>query len=248
MQDNGADALPERPDRSRFMRRLVGVAVLMAMAVIVLPFWLDGSGLRDQPELLIPPRPALPEQGAVKVPEPPPEQQALLEHPPEPPAAPVDPAPPEPEAPIPAPAAVPAPVKPAAASKNTAPAPSAPAVAPAKPTTPPAAASAPPVAAKPAAPATHTPPVAPAKPAPVSAPSKGGWVVQLGSFSDELNARALQNSLQQSGFRAFSQPLFAEKGTVWRVRVGPFNTREEALGERSRLRERLNRDGIVVPN
>nr|WP_284047479.1 SPOR domain-containing protein [Guyparkeria hydrothermalis] len=74
----------------------------------------------------------------------------------------------------------------------------------------------------------------------------GEFVVQLGSFSDERNARALAESVKSSGFDVFVTPLFSEQGTVWRVRVGPYATREQASEATERLRQRIGRDGLVM--
>ncbi|MFP4640374.1 MAG: SPOR domain-containing protein, partial [Guyparkeria sp.] len=76
--------------------------------------------------------------------------------------------------------------------------------------------------------------------------SEGEFVVQLGSFSDESNARALAESVEASGFNVSVKPLFSEQGTVWRVRVGPYATRELATEATERLRQRLGRDGLVM--
>jgi DedD protein len=72
-------------------------------------------------------------------------------------------------------------------------------------------------------------------------------VVQLGSFSDELNAKGLARSVSDAGFKVEITPLFAKKGTVWRVRVGPYASRELAVKATTQLRERLGRDGLVMP-
>ncbi len=75
---------------------------------------------------------------------------------------------------------------------------------------------------------------------------QGDFVVQLGSFSDESNARALAESVGASGFKVSVEPLFSERGTVWRVRVGPYATRELATEATERLRQRIGRDGLVM--
>ena len=75
---------------------------------------------------------------------------------------------------------------------------------------------------------------------------EGEFVVQLGSFSDQSNARALAESVEASGFNVSVEPLFSEQGTVWRVRVGPYATRDLATEATERLRQRLGRDGLVM--
>jgi len=72
------------------------------------------------------------------------------------------------------------------------------------------------------------------------------WVVQLGSFSSEENAEALNQKLRQAGFKAFVEPLRQNGGTVYRVRVGPELKRSDADGINDRLQKELELDGIVV--
>jgi cell division septation protein DedD len=62
-------------------------------------------------------------------------------------------------------------------------------------------------------------------------------------------ADALVESLRQRGFRAYATPARAGSGvgTVFRVRVGPYVTTEDAIAEGERLRlERDIREATVV--
>jgi DedD protein len=91
---------------------------------------------------------------------------------------------------------------------------------------------------------------APAKPAPdaavKAAPAKaGGYVVQLAAFSDDKGANALANRLRKSGHPAFTEPVTTSRGTLWRVRVGPYATRDEANTARDKLK-REGQNGIVA--
>ncbi|HEY5790563.1 MAG TPA: SPOR domain-containing protein [Gammaproteobacteria bacterium] len=83
-----------------------------------------------------------------------------------------------------------------------------------------------------AAPAASVPPAPPAPPATTTgtpaeeAPAVPGeplaWVIQVGSFSQAENARALRDELRQRGFPAFTEELPAVAGQVAiRVRIGP---------------------------
>lgn len=85
-------------------------------------------------------------------------------------------------------------------------------------------------------PAPQPAPVQP-KPAPVPAPAPktGHYAVQVGAFSIEANAKALQDRLTKLGEQASIQ-----KTTLYLVRIGPFETREQAV----KVRERLEREGI----
>ena len=50
----------------------------------------------------------------------------------------------------------------------------------------------------------------------------GGWVIQLGSFSQAENARALRDRLRGEGYPAYDEPVVGSDGqTTTRVRIGP---------------------------
>ena len=76
-------------------------------------------------------------------------------------------------------------------------------------------------------------------------PAAGAFSVQLAAFSDDKGANALVNRLKQAGHPAYTEPFSSTRGTVWRVRVGPFGTREAAEGARSRLKAD-GQDGIIA--
>lgn len=68
------------------------------------------------------------------------------------------------------------------------------------------------------------------------------WVVQVGAFSREQNARDLAGRVQ-----AVIQPVFVERhGDLFRLRVGPFPSRERATEARVKL-EDAGFTGIVMP-
>jgi rare lipoprotein A len=73
---------------------------------------------------------------------------------------------------------------------------------------------------------------APAAEAAASTPRRrtGQFVVQVGAFSVEENARALQQRLARIG-----QQAIVDGTDLWRVRIGPFATRDEALKARATL-------------
>ena len=83
------------------------------------------------------------------------------------------------------------------------------------------------------------------KPAPPEPPKKaavraGKYVVQVGAFANETNARDLQQRLVRIG-----QEAFIEKGTLFLVRLGPFATRDQAVKARTEL-EANGMSAIVV--
>ncbi len=125
---------------------------------------------------------------------------------------------------VPAPIEAPAPVKPTAAQK------------PAEP-------------AKTAVPVPEPEPV----PEPVEQPqpaakSLSGWYVQVGSFSQELNASGLGKRLELSGYETRLQKTTTKTGYAWRVMVGPSKTRDVAEKLRDRLASERQLKGIVINN
>lgn len=60
--------------------------------------------------------------------------------------------------------------------------------------------------------------------------SKGQFVVQVGAFSVEANAKSLQERLT-----AIGQSAWIDRNDLYRVRLGPFTTRDAAVAARSSL-------------
>jgi cell division protein FtsN len=65
---------------------------------------------------------------------------------------------------------------------------------------------------------------------PVPVVRKGQFIVQVGAFSVEANAKSLQGQLAAIGQRAW-----IDRNDLFRVRLGPFATRDQALAARSSL-------------
>ena len=64
--------------------------------------------------------------------------------------------------------------------------------------------------------------------------------MQVGAFSQEANAKALQQKL-----KAIGQESMIDHTSLYLVRIGPFETREQAAGVRSKL-EAAGISAIVV--
>ena len=75
--------------------------------------------------------------------------------------------------------------------------------------------------------------------------AKGGFAVQLAAFSDDKGANALASRLKRSGYPAYTEPLKTTRGTLYRVRVGPYPTHEVAVGTRNKLKAE-GQNGIVA--
>jgi DedD protein len=72
------------------------------------------------------------------------------------------------------------------------------------------------------------------------------WVVQLGSFSSIDNADRLVEKVRVEGHSAYKEAISSSGSTVYRVRVGPFVEREEAIRVDGLIAERLSMDGVVM--
>jgi DedD protein len=208
--------------------RLVGAAVLMAAAIILIPEMLSGPDRGDSPAE--PATAAARTDAPIKTytidlsqsPQAPPE--AVVENrapPPEQPAA----APPPEQQPSPGDQA-----KPEVPQQSAA----------ATPQSPPQPVVEQPTAAVAAA---RTPqrPLASA----AEAPTSGQWAVQLGTFSKEANAQRLAKQLRDQGQSAFVMPVKSGGATLYRVRIGPMKDRASA---EAALREVKSPGAAVVPH
>jgi DedD protein len=72
-----------------------------------------------------------------------------------------------------------------------------------------------------------------------------GFAVQLAAFADDRGANSLAGRLKKSGYAAYTEPLKTSKGTLWRVRVGPYPSRDAALAARDKLKTE-GQSGIVA--
>jgi DedD protein len=75
----------------------------------------------------------------------------------------------------------------------------------------------------------------PAHTANASAP-RDGFAVQLAAFTHDREANSLAGRLKKAGYAAYTEPLKTSKGTMWRVRVGPYPSRDAAVAARDKLK------------
>jgi DedD protein len=61
-----------------------------------------------------------------------------------------------------------------------------------------------------------------------AAPTSGRWAVQVGTFSKEANAQRLAKQLRDQGRSAFVMPVKSGSTTLYRVRIGPMKDRASA--------------------
>jgi|GEM_PF-327903 len=72
------------------------------------------------------------------------------------------------------------------------------------------------------------------------------WVVQVGSFSTQANADKMKQTLQEKGFKAYSQAVKTAKGSAIKVYVGPKLSRERADAQKKAIDEALKTNSMVV--
>ncbi len=72
------------------------------------------------------------------------------------------------------------------------------------------------------------------------------WSVQVGSFSERGNGKALRDRLRDSGFSAYVERRESDGGAVYRVRVGPVMEREAADELRLDIHEESGVRGMVM--
>ena len=191
--------------------RLVGAAVLMAAAIILIPEMLSGPDRDSESEAAAPARSAAPiKTYTIDLSQSPTAQ---------PTPSVVDNRAPPPEAPAPSPAAA----QPAEQTSGAQPA----GDDQAKPEPPQqTVAAAPVVVEQPTAPPARTTPSPLASNAP--APTSGRWAVQIGSYSREATAERIAKQLRDQGQRAFVMPVKSGGATLYRVRIGPMKDRASA--------------------
>lgn len=72
------------------------------------------------------------------------------------------------------------------------------------------------------------------------------WVVQVGSFSNEGNAKQLVSRLRASGLGAYDEAVSSDTSTIYRVRVGPYLDRAEALSAEEKIAAETGIDPVVM--
>jgi DedD protein len=77
--------------------------------------------------------------------------------------------------------------------------------------------------------------------------ASAGWVVQLGSFRHQKNVQDLLNRLEKAGYRAFSRPVKTNSGTLTKVFVGPDLQKGNLDKALSHLKELTQLQGRVTP-
>ena len=76
-----------------------------------------------------------------------------------------------------------------------------------------------------------------------------GWIIQIGIFSSKQNSIKLRDKIRKKGFVAFVDEITNnKKQNLYRVRVGPFATREEADSTKTSIKKKMNLKGLLKPH
>jgi len=85
-------------------------------------------------------------------------------------------------------------------------------------------------------------------PAPAPSKSKGGYMVQLAAFRDPGPANKMRDRYVRLGYKTWVERRnIPGKGLFYRVRLGPFDTLNEAKVKAKELADRYNQKYIIVP-
>ena len=85
-----------------------------------------------------------------------------------------------------------------------------------------------------------------AKPKPAATEARrSGWYVQAGVFSQAENARRLHDKLAAGGYHVVTDPPRIEKGKTIKVEVGPYNDQAAAKTAAARIKTDHGIDGVV---
>lgn len=81
-----------------------------------------------------------------------------------------------------------------------------------------------------------------------SAPTQltGMWAVQMGSFSEKVNADRLVADLRNDGFAAFMSQHNTSSGDLHRVRIGPQKDRASAESIAAQLQKAGHKGQVVT--
>lgn len=74
----------------------------------------------------------------------------------------------------------------------------------------------------------------------------GAWAVQLAAFGSEDVANKLRDRLRGQGFDGYVDSMDTAKGKLWRVRAGPYASRDTATTTRDQIAQKLKIKGDVV--
>ena len=78
--------------------------------------------------------------------------------------------------------------------------------------------------------------------------SNGIYSLQTGAYSVSENAESQKINLIIAGFSARINELYKSNRTLYAVRIGPFNSKEDAQKVGVQIKSKLDLDTIVITN
>ncbi len=89
----------------------------------------------------------------------------------------------------------------------------------------------------------------PGKTNPARAGHEGRYTLQVVSYRDAEEARVFASALRKRGHAAYvTTSTIEDRGTVWRVRIGPFETKQEAQSYRTTFEREEGMNTFIVHN
>lgn len=79
-----------------------------------------------------------------------------------------------------------------------------------------------------------------------SGKKRKGWVVQVGTFSNNDNVERLRQRLKESGFLVSLEDVALKGRKAVRVRVGPFRQKHVAMKAQSKIHKEIGLKGVVL--
>ena len=76
--------------------------------------------------------------------------------------------------------------------------------------------------------------------------SKSGWVIQAGSFGKKTNADNLQKNISKIGLLAYIEEIDVQGKALYRVRVGPFDSKSKAQQHLKMVEKEFDLKGRVI--
>lgn len=80
----------------------------------------------------------------------------------------------------------------------------------------------------------------------VSGNSNQGWIVQVASFKKSANAQALQKRLARHGMQSSVVKNTSKNGMLYRVRLGPWETKDTAAEQQAALEKIVGMDTLLL--
>jgi len=82
----------------------------------------------------------------------------------------------------------------------------------------------------------------------VASGTTSGWSVQLGSFAAEVTAKQIVSATKSQGFAGYLSTVKVGGKTLYRVRVGPYDDRDSAQVALTKLKRNYAQASLVSPN